>query len=217
MFNIKKLLEDAGVDISNNITPENYKEVLMDLMDDIVSSAEEYGDDSFLDEVFDDIEDYIGAALESTMSDDDIQQLFDSAEDMETLVNALDFNAATIVYHNLLSYYYSMFGSDNSQDDLDDINIIGVPEIGESTEETNVEEEKWSGDVKTKRHPPKGLFAEGSAQDIADWAAGAGDLQSAMAEINFYENRAGSNLSAERKATLEKAKELLRKKFNKED
>jgi hypothetical protein len=33
-----------------------------------------------------------------------------------------------------------------------------------------------------------------------------------MQMLNFYENRAGKNLPAERKATLKKAKELLHEK-----
>jgi hypothetical protein len=42
-------------------------------------------------------------------------------------------------------------------------------------------------------------------------------LQSAMAMLNFYINRAGKNLSASRKRTLEKAKDELRNLFDKEE
>lgn len=74
-------------------------------------------------------------------------------------------------------------------------------------------ERKWSGDVKTKKHPPEGLFKTGSAQKIADWAwsSHGGNLQKAMASLNFYLNRAGS-LPAEQSDKVERAKELLRAK-----
>ena len=39
-------------------------------------------------------------------------------------------------------------------------------------------------------------------------------LQSAMSMLNFYVNRAGANLSAERKKTLDKAKDELRAIFS---
>ena len=41
-------------------------------------------------------------------------------------------------------------------------------------------------------------------------------LQSAMAMLNFYINRAGKNLSASRKRTLEKAKDELRGLFERD-
>jgi hypothetical protein len=40
--------------------------------------------------------------------------------------------------------------------------------------------------------------------------------QSAMSMLNFYINRAGKNLSAERKRVLEKSKDELRKVFGRE-
>lgn len=43
-----------------------------------------------------------------------------------------------------------------------------------------------------------------------------GPYQSAMSMLNFYVNRAGRNLSAERKKVLEDAKEELRKAFGRE-
>jgi len=67
----------------------------------------------------------------------------------------------------------------------------------------------WSGDVKTKWHPPEGFF-EQSAEKIAEGLKAASDsLAQAMDRLNFYINRAGTNLSEERKATLEKAKKIL--------
>jgi len=41
----------------------------------------------------------------------------------------------------------------------------------------------------------------------------ASPFQSAMSMLNFYENRAGKNLSKKQKAPLEKAKNKLRKLF----
>jgi hypothetical protein len=72
--------------------------------------------------------------------------------------------------------------------------------------------EKQLSDVKTKKHPPEGLFADGSAKKIADWAwsSHGGNLRKAMASLNFYVNRGGDNLPSDQKEKVEKAKELLR-------
>ena len=77
----------------------------------------------------------------------------------------------------------------------------------------NITEKNWVGDVKTGTHPPEGLFADGSAEEIADWAwkSHSSDLQSAMASLNFFVNR-NKNISKEIIAKVEKAKEILRKK-----
>lgn len=45
----------------------------------------------------------------------------------------------------------------------------------------------------------------------------ASPFQSAMSMLNFYENRAGRNLSKRQKAPLEKAKKVLRKIFGREE
>jgi len=73
----------------------------------------------------------------------------------------------------------------------------------------------WSEKVEPKWRAPKGLFASGSAEAIAEAVSqnGKASLKKAMARINFYENRAGKNLSQERRATLEKAKNLLHNKI----
>ena len=42
-------------------------------------------------------------------------------------------------------------------------------------------------------------------------------FQSAMSMLNFYENRAGKNLSKRQRAPLEKAKNKLRKLFGREE
>jgi tRNA(adenine34) deaminase len=75
---------------------------------------------------------------------------------------------------------------------------------------------RWSGKVTTdSTKPAPGIFKE-SAKVIAD------NLESkqvspkgpgqGMQMLSFYENRAGKNLTAERKHTLEHAKDLLRDK-----
>lgn len=73
-----------------------------------------------------------------------------------------------------------------------------------------LQELKWSGDVKTKKHPPAGLFAEGSAGAIVKWLKSShADKAGAVSALNFYINRAGKNLSTERKAVLKSALETL--------
>ena len=73
--------------------------------------------------------------------------------------------------------------------------------------------EKWSGNVKSKWEPSEGLFTKKASVIAKELIAQSIDLKTAISRISFYENRAGSNLSAERKAELEKAKDLIRKAF----
>ena len=78
---------------------------------------------------------------------------------------------------------------------------------------------RWSAKVKTdSTKPGPGLFKK-SAKKIAEGLAskkvspkGPGQ---AMQMLNFYENRGGKNLPAERKNALETAKAILRKKEGK--
>jgi tRNA(adenine34) deaminase len=75
---------------------------------------------------------------------------------------------------------------------------------------------RWSAKVQTdSTKPSAGLFKK-SAKAIATELASKKDSPKgpaqAMQMLNFYENRAGKNLSAERKHTLERAKELLHDK-----
>ncbi len=75
---------------------------------------------------------------------------------------------------------------------------------------------RWSAKVTTdSTKPGPGLFKKG-AREIADSLAskkvspeGPGQ---GMRMLNFYENRGGKNLSAERKQTLKTAKKLLHEK-----
>lgn len=78
---------------------------------------------------------------------------------------------------------------------------------------------RWSAKVKTdSTKPGPGLFKK-SAKEIAEGlekksVAPKGPGQ-AMQMLSFYENRGGKNLSAERKRTLEHAKDILREKEGK--
>ena len=78
---------------------------------------------------------------------------------------------------------------------------------------------RWSAKVKTdSTKPAPGLFKK-SAKEIAEGlekksVSPKGPGQ-AMQMLSFYENRGGKNLSAERKHTLENAKEILREKEGK--
>jgi len=79
---------------------------------------------------------------------------------------------------------------------------------------------RWSHEVTEEdRHDVGGgVFATGSAQEIADAAiAAARDSgpeetieRRAIAKLTFYENRAGRNLTDERRAVLDEAKAIVR-------
>ncbi len=87
---------------------------------------------------------------------------------------------------------------------------------------------KWSQDVTDKSDAmdlEDGVFKQRSAKKIADSLKASaehsdrrktGPFRSAMSMLNFYINRAGRQLSKSRLATLDKAKNELRKDFGKE-
>jgi hypothetical protein len=72
---------------------------------------------------------------------------------------------------------------------------------------------KWSADVHTvSTFPPEGLFnrdANSIARELASKRVSPKGPGSGMRMLTFYINRAGKNLSASRRAELEKAKKLL--------
>src|SRR5580700_5906148 len=72
---------------------------------------------------------------------------------------------------------------------------------------------KWSGKVKTvSTDPPQGLFTKDPAtiaRALASKKVSPKGPGSGMRMLTFFINRAGKNLSASRKAKLERAKELL--------
>jgi hypothetical protein len=72
---------------------------------------------------------------------------------------------------------------------------------------------RWSAAVKTtSTYPPEGLFNKSAttiARTLASKKVSPKGPGSGMRMLNFYINRAGRNLSEDRRAELEKAKELL--------
>ena len=84
---------------------------------------------------------------------------------------------------------------------------------------------RWSGKVTRESHAldlEGGVFKKRSAHDIAvslkrsaerSRARKSSPKRSAMSMLTFYLNRAGKNLPASRKRTLERAKDELRKLF----
>jgi hypothetical protein len=88
---------------------------------------------------------------------------------------------------------------------------------------------KWSADVTEHSNAmdlEQDIFKSGDPDKIAASLKHSAEhsdrrksspFQSAMSMLTFYENRAGKNLSADEKETLEKAKDKLRELFGKED
>ena len=86
---------------------------------------------------------------------------------------------------------------------------------------------RWSAEVTEHSDAlslEESVFKKRSARQIAESLKRSAEaskrrkgtpLQSAMSMLNFYINRAGTNLSASRKRTLEKAKDELRELFQK--
>jgi hypothetical protein len=78
---------------------------------------------------------------------------------------------------------------------------------------------RWSAKVKTdSTKPGPGLFkksAKAIASGLAKKSVSPKGPGQAMQMLSFYENRGGKNLPAERKRTLEHAKDLLRQKEGK--
>jgi tRNA(adenine34) deaminase len=78
---------------------------------------------------------------------------------------------------------------------------------------------RWSHKVKTvSTFPPEGLFnrdAETIARVMASKKVSPKGPGSGVRMIQFFINRAGKNLPAQRKKELEKAKQILRDKLRK--
>lgn len=76
---------------------------------------------------------------------------------------------------------------------------------------------RWSAKVTTdSTKPGPGLFkksAKAIAEGLAKKSVSPEGPGQGMRMLNFYENRGGKNLSAERKHTLERAKKLLHEKI----
>ena len=94
--------------------------------------------------------------------------------------------------------------------------ILNEDYMDEELVDMEINEADWTEDVKTKWHPPAGLFTT-SAENIAKTLKGASkDLQQAMARLNFYINRAGKNLDAKRLKVLDDAKKVLDKLYGRD-
>lgn len=80
-------------------------------------------------------------------------------------------------------------------------------------------QKKWVRNVKTdSTHPPEGLFKRSPeliARSLASKKVSPKGPGSGMRMLTYFINRAGKGLSAEDKARLEKAKNLLSKKIQK--
>ena len=76
--------------------------------------------------------------------------------------------------------------------------------------------QRWVKTVTTdSTHPPEGLFNKSAttiAKSLASKKVSPKGPGSGMRMLTYYINRAGHNLSAERRAELEKAKSLLSKR-----
>ena len=76
-----------------------------------------------------------------------------------------------------------------------------------------LEQEKWSGEVtaKAKWHPKEGIFTKGATEIARYLKANSDSIGQAIKRLVFYVNRAGSNLPGDRKRTMNRALEILRK------
>jgi tRNA(adenine34) deaminase len=98
----------------------------------------------------------------------------------------------------------------------------GTPIAGNSTmAEKKAKKGRWVRNVTTvSTYPPEGLFTKDAAaiaQAMASKKVSPKGIGSGIRMIQFFINRAGKNLPAERKAELEKAKRLLRAKAREKD
>lgn len=75
----------------------------------------------------------------------------------------------------------------------------------------------WSHEVKTDWHPPAGFFEETPEKIAAGLKAASSSLKQALDRLDFYINRAGVNLSTQRKQDLERAKALLEDLYRKDE
>lgn len=98
-----------------------------------------------------------------------------------------------------------------------------------TTKRSTPKKRKWSKQVTEHSDAldlEKGVFADDDPEEIARSLKRSSKrshrrkgtpYQSAMSMLNFYINRGGKNLSPAKKHTLEKAKDALRKVFNKSE
>jgi len=152
----------------------------------------------------DDVDDYtllliIEKLVEEGVFDDDDGQTFDEEEIDEHEYDASD--------------------EEDVKDDFIDekiLNLIDDLKDNAGFETTNVDEKLWSAKVtkEAKWSPPKGLFAKGSASEIATTLKNASSsLKQAMSRLNFFINRADPK--EVRLSVLNSAKAKLRALYDK--
>ena len=87
--------------------------------------------------------------------------------------------------------------------------------------EKKAEKNRWVRGVKTvSTYPPEGLFTQDAAtiaRAMASKKVSPKGIGSGIRMIQFFINRAGKNLPAERRGELEKAKRLLQSKAREKD
>lgn len=83
-------------------------------------------------------------------------------------------------------------------------------EISENSDALDLEDDVFKSDDPKKIAQSLKRSAEQSKRRKAE------PFQSAMSMLTFYQNRAGKNLSADRKKFLDRAKDELRKAFGRE-
>jgi len=71
---------------------------------------------------------------------------------------------------------------------------------------------RWTSKVTkaSRYHPPAGLFTKDAETIARRITRDSSTIKQAIARVTFYENRAGSNLTAARRRVLEQAKDLIR-------
>lgn len=77
----------------------------------------------------------------------------------------------------------------------------------------HLKEEKWSGAIKAKWSPPKGLFTRPAAEIASVLHSNSRDYNQASKRLNFFINRAGEHLTSEDRSRLNAAKKELMKKY----
>jgi len=70
---------------------------------------------------------------------------------------------------------------------------------------------KWSKNVRTKWHPPKGFFQKSASEIAGGLLSSHGNAKSAMSSLLFFINRAGSNMSSSDRERMEAAKKALQR------
>jgi hypothetical protein len=100
------------------------------------------------------------------------------------------------------------------------LKVIEMTAKKKSTKRTAGSKRRWVARVKTdSTHPPEGLFtksAETIARSLASKKVSPKGPSSGMRMLNYFINRGGRGLTADRKAELEKAKALLSKRIERE-